>query len=139
MPSFAANLSMLFGEHPFLERFGAARAAGFDRVEYMFPYEYAAHDIRERLDDNGLDQVLFNLPAGDWAGGDRGIASDPSRVDEFRAGVEQALEYAEALDVVQMNCLAGLWLNGVDAGLQWSTLVENVRQHGHGHRTNGGV
>jgi hydroxypyruvate isomerase len=127
MATFAANLTFLWTELPFLKRFDAAREAGFTHVEYMFPYEYAAHDIRERLDDNRLEQVLFNLPAGDWAGGERGIASDPSRVDEFRAGVEQALRYAEALDVSQVNCLAGLWLKGVDPDRQWSTLVENVR------------
>jgi hydroxypyruvate isomerase len=126
-PTFAANLTFLWTDRPFLDRFHAAREAGFTRVEYMFPYEHAADDVRARLDANGLEQVLFNLPAGDWAGGDRGIASDPSRVDDFRAGVEQAVTYADALDVPQLNCLAGLWLDGVDPDLQWTTLVENVR------------
>jgi hydroxypyruvate isomerase len=93
----------------------------------MFPYEHRAAEIRSRLEEAGLEQVLFNLPAGDWAGGDRGIASDPSRVEEFHAGVEQALVYAEELDVQQLNCLAGLRLDGVDPDLQWATLVDNVR------------
>jgi hydroxypyruvate isomerase len=127
MPTFAANLSFLWTELPFLERLDAAREAGFTSVEYMFPYEHAAGDIRARLDDTGLEQVLFNLPAGDWAAGDRGIASDPSRIDEFRAGVGQAVTYAQALDVPQLNCLAGLRLDGVGATEQWTTLVENVR------------
>jgi hydroxypyruvate isomerase len=131
VPAFAANLSFLWTELPFLERFDAARAAGFAHVEYMFPYEHPAQEVRARLDAAGLDQVLFNLPAGDWAAGDRGIASDPGRVDGFRAGVEQALEYADTLDVGQLNCLAGLRLDGVDEALQWSTLVDNV---GHAAR-----
>jgi hydroxypyruvate isomerase len=127
MPAFAANLTFLWTELPFLERFDAAREAGFTRVEYMFPYEHPARQIRERLDAAGLEQVLFNLPAGDWAAGDRGIASDPSRAKEFHAGVEQGLAYAKALDVAQLNCLAGLRLDGVDVAVQWATLVENVR------------
>ena len=127
VPTFAANLTFLWSELPFPERFEAAREAGFAQVEYMFPYEYPAGEIRARLDANGLEQVLFNLPAGDWAAGDRGIASDPGRVEEFRSGVERALVYAEALDVAQLNCLAGLQLDGVDRAVQWKTLVENVR------------
>ena len=126
MPTFAANLTFLWTELPFLERFEAASSAGFGHVEYMFPYEHAAEEIRSRLDETGLQQVLFNLPAGDWAGGDRGIASDPGRVSEFRAGVETALKYAEVLEVPQVNCLAGRALDGVDPALQWATLVENV-------------
>jgi hydroxypyruvate isomerase len=120
MPRFSANLSFLFGERPFLERFAAAADAGFDAVEYMFPYEHPAAAIRERLDDAGLRQVLFNLPAGDWGAGDRGIAADPARIDEFREGIEPALHYAAALDVPRMNCLAGT--KGDRA-----TLVGNVR------------
>src|SRR4051794_28623697 len=127
MVAFAANLSFLWTELPFLERFDAAREAGFTRVEYMFPYEHPAPDIRARLDAARLEQVLFNLPAGEWAAGDRGIASDPRRVDEFRAGVELALAYADALDVAQLNCLAGLRLDDVAETTQWSTLVGNVR------------
>jgi hydroxypyruvate isomerase len=93
----------------------------------MFPYERRASEIRARLDAAGLEQVLFNLPAGDWAAGDRGIASDPSRVEEFQDGVDEALAYAEALDVWQLNCLAGLRLEGVEPALQCATLVDNVR------------
>jgi hydroxypyruvate isomerase len=128
MPEFAANLTFLWTELPFLERFAAAREAGFSQVEYMFPYDFPAEAIRERLDSTGLEQVLFNVPAGDWAGGDRGIASDPARKDEFRAGVEQALVYAEVLEVEQLNCLAGLRLDGVGLAKQWATLVDNVRE-----------
>jgi hydroxypyruvate isomerase len=127
MPVFAANLTFLWTELPFLDRFAAAREAGFSHVEYMFPYEHPAHAIRDRLDSAGLEQVLFNLPAGDWLAGDRGIASDPQRTDEFRAGVEHALAYAEVLGVEQLNCLAGLRLDGVDPEVQWETLVDNVR------------
>jgi hydroxypyruvate isomerase len=128
MPDFAANLTFLWTELPFLERFAAAREAGFSQVEYMFPYEHPADAIRDRLDAAALEQVLFNLPAGDWAAGDRGIASDPKRAEEFRAGVEQAIVYAEALEVEQLNCLAGLRLDGVGLAKQWTTLVENVRE-----------
>jgi hydroxypyruvate isomerase len=124
MPRFAANLSFLFGEHPFLDRFAAAAEAGFTAVEYMFPYEHPAPEVKARLEDAGLEQALFNLPAGDWAAGDRGIAAHPGRVDEFREGVGRALEYAEALGCPRMNCLAGLRLEGVQ---QWDVLVDNVR------------
>jgi hydroxypyruvate isomerase len=127
VPVFAANLSFLWQELPFLERFGAARDAGFSRVEYMFPYEHPARDVRARLDAAGLEQVLFNLPAGDWAAGDRGIASAPDRVEEFRAGIEVALAYADALDVQQLNCLVGVALDGVSPAAQWATMVDNVR------------
>jgi hydroxypyruvate isomerase len=108
MPRFAANLTMLFTELPFLERFAAAQKAGFRCVEYLFPYAYDKAELRSRLDTNGLTQVLFNLPAGNWAAGDRGIAADPARVMEFRQGVATALDYALALDVMTLNCLAGL-------------------------------
>jgi hydroxypyruvate isomerase len=127
VPRFAANLSFLWTELPFLDRFAAAGEAGFALVEYMFPYEYPAPEIRARLRDAGLEQVLFNLPAGDWAAGDRGIAADPARVAEFRAGVDEAVRYARELGVGAMNCLAGLRLPGVDPALQRATLVQNVR------------
>lgn len=126
MPRFAANLTMLFTERPFLERFAAAAAAGFERVEFLFPYEHAAAEVRAALRDAGLEQVLFNVPAGDWGGGDRGIAADPGRVDEFRAGVDRALQYAAVLDCPRLNCLAGLRLEGVERAEQWDTLVANV-------------
>src|SRR6202000_1005242 len=91
MPRFAANLTMLFGEKPFLDRFAAAKAAGFAGVEYLFPYEFDKADLRERLDEHGLTQVLHNLPAGNWAAGERGIAILPDRVDAFRDGVARAV------------------------------------------------
>lgn len=107
MPKFDANLSMLFTEVPFVDRFALAREAGFRYVEFLFPYAYEKDQLCKLLATNGLTQVLFNLPAGDWAAGDRGIAADPSRVAEFRQGVEQGVDYALALGVSRLNCLAG--------------------------------
>lgn len=126
MPRFAANLSMLFTELPFLERLEAAAKAGFTAVEYMSPYEYDPADLRARLDALGLQQVLFNLPAGDWAGGDRGIACDPARVDEFRDSVETAIRYAQALNCPRLNCLAGVAPKHADAATAHATLVGNL-------------
>ncbi|UCH63408.1 MAG: hydroxypyruvate isomerase [Fidelibacterota bacterium] len=126
MPRFSINLSMLFGEHPFLERFAAAREAGFTCVEYMFPYEHPAQILRDFLEQNGLKQVLLNLPAGDWGAGDRGIAADPARLDEFRQGVDSALEYAAVLDVKRINCLVGKGAEGVSHDEQWQVLVRNL-------------
>jgi hydroxypyruvate isomerase len=127
MPRFAANLSMLFTEAPFLQRFDRAAAAGFKAVELQFPYEAPAAAIRERLVANGLEMVLHNLPAGDWAGGDRGIACNPARQAEFRAGVGKAIEYATTLGVPQLNCLAGKPGSGVDEATTRRTFVDNVR------------
>jgi hydroxypyruvate isomerase len=127
MPKFAANLTMLFSEHAFLDRFAAARRAGFDAVEFLFPYDFAAAEIKRRLDDNGLQLVLHNLPAGDWAGGERGIACHPERVAEFRAGVARAIDYAQALGVGQLNCLAGKAPAGVPDAQLRQTLVDNLR------------
>jgi hydroxypyruvate isomerase len=107
MPKFAANLSMMFGETNFLDRFGAARAARFDAVEFLFPYAFEADQIANRLARHQLQLVLFNLPAGDWTAGERGIACDPRRVGEFQDGVELALDYAAELGVRQLHCLAG--------------------------------
>lgn len=107
MPRLAANLSMLFTEVPFPDRFAAAAKAGFRFVEYLFPYDYDKKHLAELLAASGLTQVLFNLPAGNWAAGDRGIAADPARVAEFRRGVETAVDYALALGVTKLNCLAG--------------------------------
>ena len=126
MPRFAANLTLLFNEQPFLERFAAARAAGFAGVEYLFPYAWPAEVLQQQLRSHGLTQVLFNLPPGDWDGGERGIACLPGREDEFRAGVEQAIVYAQALDCQQLKCLAGLCPEGLQARA-WDTLVANVR------------
>lgn len=127
MLHFSANLSMLFTELPFLERFSAAKQAGFSAVEYLFPYEHEPETLRRLLDENGLKQALFNLPAGNWAAGDRGIACDPARADEFRAGVAKALVYAKALGVDRLNCLAGKLPAGVDESQAWSMLAGNLR------------
>ena len=127
MPSFAANLTFLFNEHSFLDRFRAARDAGFRYVEYMFPYDHDPATLKRLLEENGLEQVLFNLPAGDWAAGDRGIANNPRRVDEFRHGVDRALEYARVLGVKRINCLVGKQLETVLYEEQWQTLVKNLR------------
>lgn len=127
MPRFAANLSMLFTEVPFLERFAKAREAGFTGVEYLFPYDWPAEQLAVELEAHGLAQVLFNLPPGDWAGGERGIACLPGREEEFRAGVEQAIDYARALGCRQVNCLAGLQPDGLDGLTARETLVANVR------------
>jgi len=126
MPRFAANLSMLFTELPFLERFAAARAAGFTAVEYLFPYDYPKEELAARLRAHGLKQVLHNLPAGDWAKGERGIACHPNRVDEFRAGVDRAIAYAHALDCGQLNCLAGKLPAGVSPEKAHATLAANL-------------
>src|SRR5690349_7714310 len=107
MPTFAANLTMLFNEVGFLDRFGEAAKAGFRAVECQFPYEYDQHALREKLDEHGLALVLHNLPAGDWAAGDRGIGCLPERVAEFEAGVARAITYATTLGCRQLNCLAG--------------------------------
>jgi hydroxypyruvate isomerase len=127
MPRFAANLTMLFGEKPFLDRFAAAKAAGFSGVEYLFPYDYDKADLREQLDEHGLIQVLHNLPAGDWAAGERGIAILPARVDEFRDGVAHAISYAKALDCRQLNCLVGIAPRDADPFEMNEVLVENLR------------
>ncbi|UXZ54289.1 hydroxypyruvate isomerase [Halomonas sp. 7T] len=127
MSKFAANLSMLFTEVDFLDRFKAAADAGFKGVEYLFPYDYPAADIKQRLDANGLSQVLFNLPAGDWGAGERGIACHPDRVDEFRAGVDKAIEYAKVLGNTQVNCLVGIKPDGVSDAKAHETVIENLR------------
>ncbi len=127
MPRFAANLTMLFTEQPFMERFAAAKQAGFDYVEYLFPYAYPVEQLQEALHVNQLQQVLFNLPPGNWEEGERGIASLPDRQDEFAQGLEQAVHYAKALKVKQLNCLAGLRDTRFSEAEQWQTLVKNVR------------
>ena len=108
MPRLAANLSMMFNEMPFLERFDAAAKAGFEAVEFLFPYEYPAAALRGRLADAGLAQALFNAPPGDWAKGERGIASLPGRQPEFRDGILRALEYATTLDCKLVHVMAGI-------------------------------
>ena len=127
MPRFAANLSMLFTEVPFLDRFEHAAKAGFKAVEFLFPYAFAAEEIRQRLDANGLTLVLHNLPAGNWDAGERGIACHPDRVSEFREGVVKAITYAKALGVGQLNCLAGKAPAGVADTVLRQTFVDNLR------------
>jgi len=126
MPKFAANLSMLFTELPFLDRFAAAAAVGFKAVEYMFPYEFEPHVLAERLQTNGLQQVLHNLPPGNWAAGERGIACLSDRVGEFQDGVGRAIEYATALNCPRLNCMAGLRPEGVSAASAEDVLVSNL-------------
>ena len=113
MPRLCANLSMMFNEMPFLDRFAAARAAGFSGVEFLFPYEFPAAELARRLSDNGLTQALFNMPPGNWAGGERGTASLPGRQHDFREGVKRALDYAGALDCRLVHCMAGIVPAGV--------------------------
>ena len=127
MPKFAANLTMLFNEVPFLDRFEAAAKNGFKAVEFLFPYAYPTQEIKARLDAHHLSLVLHNLPAGNWDSGERGIGCLPDRVDEFRAGVKQAIEVATQLGAPQLNCLAGKAPAGVSHELLRKTFVENLR------------
>ena len=127
MPRLCANLSMLFTEVDFLQRFEAASRAGFSGVEYLFPYEFSSAQIKAELDAHGLTQVLFNLPAGDWAKGERGIACHPDRVEEFRSGVDLAIAYAKVLGNTQINCLAGIPVAGASARLTEQTFVNNLK------------
>ncbi len=127
MPKFAANLTMLFGELPFVDRFAAAKNAGFSGVEYLFPYEFEKAVLAEQLQQHGLTQVLHNLPAGNWAGGERGIAILPDRVIEFRDGVQRAIDYAHALDCRQLNCLVGIAPEGANRDELHKVLVKNLR------------
>jgi hydroxypyruvate isomerase len=127
MPKFNANLSMLFTEAPFPDRFAAAAESGFRGVEYLFPYAFEKDDIAERLHKNGLTQVLFNLPAGDWDAGERGIACHPDRVSEFQDGVGKAIDYAKTLGCAQVNCLSGIAPQGVEPQAARRTLAENLK------------
>ncbi|HET8523791.1 MAG TPA: hydroxypyruvate isomerase family protein [Thermomicrobiales bacterium] len=126
MPRFAANLSMLFNEVPLMQRFDRAGAAGFRAIEFLFPYDEDVPAIKDALDRNGLEQILFNLPAGNFGAGERGIANDPARVQEFRDGVGRALEIAAALNVPRLNCLAGLTLPDMPYEKQIDTLCANL-------------
>lgn len=126
MPKFAANLSMLYTEHTFIERFAAAAADGFRAVEYVSPYEEAPETIAAELARHDLYQVLFNLPPGNWAAGERGIACQPDRIAEFKASVDSAIAYADALGCRKVNCLAGLAPVGVGVDVLEDTLVGNL-------------
>jgi hydroxypyruvate isomerase len=127
MPKFAANLTMLFNETPFLDRFSRAKLGGFTAVEFLFPYAFNANEIQSQLDSNALTLVLHNLPAGDWEAGERGIACHPDRVDEFKDGVSRAIEYAQILGVSQLNCLAGIAPEGLDPQLLRNTFIGNLQ------------
>ncbi len=127
MPRFAANLTMMFTEHPFAQRFAAAAAAGFKAVEFLFPYEYAAQEVALWLKENRLENVLFNLPPGDWAAGERGIAALPGREAEFRRGVARGIEYALALCTPRLHMMAGLIPAGADLRLHREVYLGNLR------------
>jgi hydroxypyruvate isomerase len=127
MPKFAANLTMLFTEYDFLDRFERAAKAGFKGVEYLFPYPYKVEDLVQRLQANDLAQVLHNLPAGDWGAGERGIACMQDRVGEFQDGVGKAIEYATALKCPLVNCLAGIAPAGADQTKLRDTFVGNIK------------
>jgi hydroxypyruvate isomerase len=127
MPKFCANLTLMFNEVEFLDRFAAAAKAGFTGVEYLFPYVAPAAQVAEKLNAAKLTQVLHNLPAGNWAAGDRGNAVDPARVGEFQDGVGKAIEYAKALGCKQLNCLAGLTPKDAPADKVRETFVNNLR------------
>jgi len=126
MPRFAANLSMLYNEHAFLDRFAAAAADGFDAVEFLFPYEHPAAELAARLKAHGLQQVLFNSPPGDWARGERGLACLPGREDEFRRGVARAIEYARSLACPRVHLMAGLVPTGAERAALQATYVANL-------------
>jgi hydroxypyruvate isomerase len=140
MPRFAANLSLMYAELPFLERFAAAASDGFTAVEYLFPYAWPAHVLAQQLKDHGLQQVLINAPPGGatrdemaaaWDQGERGTASVPGREAEFKAGVLQALHYAQALQCRQIHVMAGLVVPSVQTGAQQATYVANLRWAAH--------
>ena len=127
MPKLAANLTMLWNDRDFLDRFAAAAKAGFSAVEYLFPYPYEKQTLVDRLGENKLTQVLHNLPAGDWAKGDRGIACQSARRGEFRDGVGLAIDYAKPLGCTQLNCLVGIAPPDADPDALQSTLVDNLK------------
>ncbi len=130
MLKFAANLSMLYPELPFLDRFGAAARDGFKGVEYLFPYEFAESDIRQRLREHQMEQVLFNAPPGNWAGGERGFACLPNRDDEFQGAVQDALRYANALSCKRVHVMAGLIPENANLESLKSTYVARLRWAG---------
>lgn len=127
MLKFAANLSMMFNEVPFLERFAAAAKAGFKGVEYLFPYEFPAELIAAELSKHNLVNVLFNLPPGNWSAGERGITCIPGREDEFRKGVALAIQYAKQLDTTRLHAMAGILPQGVSRSEAKATYVANLK------------
>ncbi|MEO2037929.1 MAG: hydroxypyruvate isomerase [Martelella sp.] len=127
MPKFAANLSFLYADLPFLDRIAAAAKDGFPAVEYVGPYDFPEEDVAAALKAANVEQALFNLPSGDWAGGERGIGCLPDRVEEFKAGVDKAISYAKALGCPKVNCLAGIAPKGIAPETLEQTLVENLK------------
>ena len=127
MPKFCANLTLLYNECDFIDRFAAAAKSGFKGVEYLFPYEHDKAQLAEQLEKHGLVQVLHNLPAGKWAKGERGIACHPDRVGEFQDGVGKAIEYARALGCTQLNCLAGICPADARDDRQRAAFVSNLK------------
>lgn len=126
MPRFSANLTMMYTEHPFRDRFAAAAADGFTAVEFLFPYDHPAETIAGLLQQHGLSQVLFNAPPGDWKAGERGITALPGRESEFRQGFQRALEYAAALNCPRIHAMAGLVPAGADRAPMRATYLENL-------------
>ena len=126
MPKFAANLSFLYQELPFLDRFAQAAADGFEAVEYVSPYEHDKSLVADTLKAANLKQALFNLPAGNWAAGERGIACLPNRIEEFRSSLETAIAYAQALECPTLNCLAGIAPKGIEKAVLDQTLASNL-------------
>ncbi len=126
MPRFAANLSRLYPEHAFLDRFAAAARDGFRAVEYLFPYDFPAAELKARLDAHGLVQALFNAPPGDWAAGERGLASLPGREDDFRRGLDTALDYACVLGNDKLHVMAGLAAPQVERARQRDLYLRNL-------------
>ena len=126
MPRLAANLSMLFNEIPFLERFAAARKAGFEGVEFLFPYEFPAAELRSRLVGEGLTQCLFNMPPGDWAKGERGVAALSGRQAEFRESVKRALDYATTMECRRVHCMAGILPAGASSTTAAAVYAANL-------------
>lgn len=127
MPKFCANLSMLFGEHDFIGRFAAAAKAGFKGVEYVGPYAFPKQQVADALHSSSLKQVLFNLPAGNWDAGERGIGCLPDRAGEFQDGVGKAIDYAKALNCTMINCLAGIRPDSVTHEEAFATMVSNLK------------
>lgn len=128
MPKLAANLSMMFQEVPFLDRFAMAAAAGFAGVEYLFPYDFSAAEIAARLKHHRLIQVLFNLPPGDWSNGERGTAALPGRESEFMTSLECALDYARSTGCKHLHAMAGLWPSDRDRREGLAIYVANLRR-----------
>lgn len=131
MPRVCANLTLLFKEVPFLQRFEQAAKAGFKGVEFQFPYAFDLDQIAEKLQANQLEMVLFNLPAGNWDAGDRGLAANPNRIGEFQEGVGKGIEAAKKLGVKQLNCLGGLAPKGVSEERIYQTFADNLRFAGN--------